>query len=1304
LINTLLTCASGQELEILQANSELLDAEFLQVCEVIAENLAEAGQENAADFLRNLASQLGQLLGMKEENMDNSAPENPREYLEFLKALLQAEAESNSDLAVVYPFLRQRQHLLNAPFAETLQQLAENLIADEDSETIALILAIIGNLSIHIHQFPLGNRANNIEIAIAGYQIVLSHRQPRSEDWAGTQNNLAAAYSDKITGNRAENIDTAIACYQQALEVITREDFPEKWATTQNNLGSAYSDKITGNRAENIDTAIACYQQALEVITREDFPEDWAMTQNNLANAYRNKITGNRAENIDTAIACFQLALAVYTREDFPEKWATTQNNLGSAYSGKITGNRAENIDTAIACYQQALAVYTREDFPEKWAMTQNNLANAYSNKITGNLAENIDTAIACYQQALEVRTREDFPEDWAMTQNNLANAYRNKITGNRAENIDTAIACFQLALEVITREDFPEKWATTQNNLAAAYSYKIMGNRAENINTAIACYQQALAVRTRKDFPEDWAMTQNNLAAAYSYKITGNRAENIDTAIECYKEALAVRTRKDFPEDWAMTQNNLANAYSNKITGNRAENIDTAIACYKEALAVRTRKDFPEKWATTQNNLANAYSNKITGNRAENIDTAIECYKEALAVYTRENFPEKWATTQNNLAAAYSNKITGNRAENIDTAIACYKEALAVYTRKDFPEDWATTQNNLANAYSNKITGNRAENIDTAIKCFRQALEIRTPSAFPLGCLQTGRNLGNLAFDLQDWNNAIYGYENAITAVEQSREWAGTEAAKQEIQENAIDVYFKMLQTCINAKNLPKAVETVERSKARNLVELLATRDLYPKGNIPQEILDQLDYLRRNIPAIQRHLGQKTTNQLSPPTDDTEKQLRSELTALQQQQDRVLAQIKIVDPDFNLTQRVEVIPYSEIQSLAANKTAIIEWYITRDKFLAFVIAPNSLAPIVWQSSTADFNNLENWNNEYVGDYRNNNAQWQQTLADNLQRLAEILHLDELLNLIPPTCDQLVLIPHSYLHLFPLHALPSKRQKINKESSQLYTATGCLLDLFSDGVSYAPSCQLLQLAKKRHRPKFSHLFAIANPTSDRYLLELQAANIRQGFQSDSFWQRDNANKQAILNDQLSLANCAHFGCHGEFKPDAPLDSALKLANNEHLTLLEILTLNLSQCRLVTLSACEAGLTESKTTDEYIGLPFGFLLAGSPSMVSTLWKVDQLASTLLLIRFYENIKTLSTVAALNEAQQWLRNLTSEKLEALLKELQPQIDYIFEQLPPGIRRRFVEAPQNGARNRQPLPFAGAHYWAGFTAIGV
>src|SRR5207245_10970210 len=74
--------------------------------------------------------------------------------------------------------------------------------------------------------------------------------------------------------------------YPTALEVRTREAFPGDWAATQNNLGAAYSDLPAGDRQANLERAIACYEAALEVRTPEAFPVDWATTQNNLGTAY----------------------------------------------------------------------------------------------------------------------------------------------------------------------------------------------------------------------------------------------------------------------------------------------------------------------------------------------------------------------------------------------------------------------------------------------------------------------------------------------------------------------------------------------------------------------------------------------------------------------------------------------------------------------------------------------------------------------------------------------------------------------------------------------------------------------------------------------------------------------------------------------------------------------------------------------------------------------------------------------------------------------------------------------------------
>ena len=207
LIHTLLNCPNGEEPQILQDNSELLDRGFLETCELVASTLAEQGGENGANFLRNLASQLWQLIDRNDDG-DNkkSQGENFQEYANFFLELLQAEQDSKGDIKVIYPMMEQREHLLNARFAEILQQVSQKLIIGENSQTISSIIGLIENLSDHISEFPSGNRADNIEIAITGYQIVLNNREPGSEKWTKTQNNLAVAYNNRVNGSRAENV------------------------------------------------------------------------------------------------------------------------------------------------------------------------------------------------------------------------------------------------------------------------------------------------------------------------------------------------------------------------------------------------------------------------------------------------------------------------------------------------------------------------------------------------------------------------------------------------------------------------------------------------------------------------------------------------------------------------------------------------------------------------------------------------------------------------------------------------------------------------------------------------------------------------------------------------------------------------------------------------------------------------------------------------------------------------------------------------------------------------------------------
>lgn len=114
----------------------------------------------------------------------------------------------------------------------------------------------------------------------------------------------------------------------------------------------------------------------------------------------------------------------------------------------------------------------------------------------------------------------------------------------------------------------------------------------------------------------------------------------------------------------------------------------------------------------------------------------------------------------------------------------------------------------------------------------------------------------------------------------------------------------------------------------------------------------------------------------------------------------------------------------------------------------------------------------------------------------------------------------------------------------------------------------------------------------------------------------------------------------HFATHGQFNPDSPLKSALLLApdseSNGMLTADKLYSLKLD-ADLVTLSACETGLSKIANGDDLVGLTRGFLYAGCNSIVASLWKVDDLATATLMVDFYSGLNRMNKQQALRTAQ-------------------------------------------------------------------
>lgn len=295
LISALLHCSSGKEPEILMANQNLLDAGLLRTMGMVAMMLAKEGDRQSANFLINLANFLAEELGLSGDAVV---------FPQFILQMMLAITRSNGNPEAAHPILQaylEQDHL----FIQRFRSWATAMLYDTESKealSCAVLLATFGSVVVEL---PLGDRAENVEEAIACHQTALQviTRDANPELWGEVQNKLAIAYDQRIKGDQAENLENAIDACKKALQVLTREASPEQWGRIQNNLGNAYRDRIWGDKAENLERAIAAHQNALQVRTRDADPELWAQTQMNLGADYRQRIEGDKAENLERALA-----------------------------------------------------------------------------------------------------------------------------------------------------------------------------------------------------------------------------------------------------------------------------------------------------------------------------------------------------------------------------------------------------------------------------------------------------------------------------------------------------------------------------------------------------------------------------------------------------------------------------------------------------------------------------------------------------------------------------------------------------------------------------------------------------------------------------------------------------------------------------------------------------------------------------------------------------------------------------------------------------------------------------------------
>ena len=460
--------------------------------------------------------------------------------------------------------------------------------------------------------------------------------------------------------------------------------------------------------------------------------------------------------------------------------------------------------------------------------------------------------------------------------------------------------------------------------------------------------------------------------------------------------------------------------------------------------------------------------------------------------------------------------------------------------------------------------------------------------------------DMGKHSISVGKTGEGIQILEKAVSSIEEKRSTIDAEAGKIGFVGDKQAVYHSLIKALIAGKQYEQAFEYVERAKSRALVDLLASKkDFAVKGDNEQEIKTVLamnDSAEVEVIIQDASIDKNKTRSIQIKTREDLKTKAPELASL-----------------VTVTSQ----PVSELQSLIPKEEALIEYYYRDKDMYAFILSDGKLQTVKLESEGLT---------EDVQAFRKlidtpNSTQFMDMSKKLYKRLFQ--PLESALNK-----RNLIIVSHGALHYLPMNAL--------------HDGNGYLIDRYS--IRMMPSASAMKYLGEKKTAKGGGILVFGNPDlgDPKYDLEYaqrEAVEIAEIRPKSKVFVRKEATEGA-LRKYCKDYSYLHFATHGQFNPDAPLKSALLLAPdakyNGMLTVDKIYSLNLD-ADLVTLSACETGLSEIANGDDLVGLTRGFLYAGSSSIVTSLWKVDDLATAQLMTCFYSELDKANKREALRTAQ-------------------------------------------------------------------
>lgn len=486
--------------------------------------------------------------------------------------------------------------------------------------------------------------------------------------------------------------------------------------------------------------------------------------------------------------------------------------------------------------------------------------------------------------------------------------------------------------------------------------------------------------------------------------------------------------------------------------------------------------------------------------------------------------------------------------------------------------------------------------------------------------------SLGLLAVRAGDMKSAEDSFERAVGLIEDLRAPLPAEEFRTAFFADKLVPYNELVRLCLEDESRDRASEAlcyIERARSRELVDILGGAlklRIQPRDPFEAELLARLEELREELNWFYSRINR-------PPESDSMKsaaEMRSLHEAVRERESETLEITRqLQQRNQNILTRVQTLDIAELRLKLAAQTALVEYTSLDGELLAFVVTDEGVEVVRNLCSEEEVNALLGQLRFQIDSLRFGAKALRKHLTHLTARIQH--HLRALYNLLLKPIEEhigerrLIVAPHRTLYYIPFHAL--------------HDGTSYVIERRE--VSYAPSAVVLLhcLAQSQRPLQRALLLGVADEQTPRVRDEIHALS---PLFPEAVVLLDERATLAALQEFASRADILHLACHGQFRPDNPLFSSLRLGDG-WLTVRDTYKLDL-RCGLAALSACETGVNEVTPGDELIGLARGFFSAGAPSLLLSLWTVDDEATAELMASFYKLLLAgRSPAAALRGAQ-------------------------------------------------------------------